>query len=102
MWAQMISAQLQPGKRSDVLRLFEQLRATEQPDSGLVRTSAFQDQQDPSRPLLVVFDSNERAREREDDPRRTEGLQVARAMMAEMFDGPLEFTDLEVVVDWAP
>ncbi len=52
--------------------------------------------------MLVVLESEEKARERENDPRRTDGLQVARAMMAEMFDGAPEFTDLTVVADWTP
>jgi hypothetical protein len=79
------------------------LQATEQPGSGLLRSSALQDQNDPSRVhMLVVFVSVERARERENDPRRNEGLQAAREMMAEMFDGAPEFADLTVVADWTP
>ena len=49
---------------------------------------------------LVVFDSEEKARAREQDPRRQERLQAARAMMADIFDGPPEFTDLSVVDEW--
>ncbi len=54
-----------------------------------------QDQNDPSRVfMLVVFESEEKARARENDPRRQEGLQAARATMAEIFDGAPEFVDL--------
>jgi hypothetical protein len=57
-----------------------------------------QDQNDPKRVyILVVFESEEKARARENDPRRQEGLQTARATMTEIFDGPLEFVDLTIV-----
>jgi hypothetical protein len=46
--------------------------------------------------MLVVFESEDAARAREGDPRRQEGLQAARATMAEIFDGPPEFIDLVV------
>jgi hypothetical protein len=44
----------------------------------------------------VVFESEEQARARENDPRRDEGMEAARATMAEIFDGPPEFVDLTV------
>ena len=103
MWAQLITARLKPGKEEDVIRLVEELKATEQPGSGLVRSSALQDQNDPNRVhMLVVFESEEKARQRESDPRRNELLRTARATMAEIFDGAPEFTDLIVVADWTP
>jgi quinol monooxygenase YgiN len=103
MWAQLITVRLKPGKEGELPRLVEQLQATEQPGSGLLRSSAMQDQSDPSRVhMLVVFESEEKARERENDPRRNEGLQAARATMAEIFDGAPEFTDLTVLADWTP
>ena len=52
--------------------------------------------------MLVVFESEQKARERENDPRRDEGLRIARETMAEIFEGPPEFTDLTVVADWMP
>ena len=74
MWAQLITTRLKPGKEADLPTLVEQLRATEQPGSGLVRSTAMQDQNDPSRVyMLVVFESEEKARERENDPRRAGG-----------------------------
>jgi hypothetical protein len=52
--------------------------------------------------MLVVFESEEQARAREQDPRREKGLAEARAMMAEMFNGSFEFVDLEVVDETRP
>jgi quinol monooxygenase YgiN len=95
MWAQLIKTRLKPGKEGELTRLYEQLRAAEQPGSGLLQSLAMHDQRDPSSVyMLVVFESEEAARARESDPRRQERLQDARATMAEIFDGPPEFTDL--------
>jgi hypothetical protein len=56
------------------------------------------DEKDPSQVyMLVVFESEEKARARENDQRRQEGLQAVRATMAEIFDGAPEFVDLTVV-----
>jgi quinol monooxygenase YgiN len=103
MWAQLITTRLKPGKEDGLPKLVEQLRATEQPGSGLVRSTAMRDAKDPSRVyLLVMFESEEKARERESDPRREETLKLARATMADIFDGAPEFVDLTVVGEVAP
>jgi quinol monooxygenase YgiN len=103
MWAQLISARLKPGRDQELPKLFDQLEATEQPGSGLLRSTAFRDQKDPTRLFtLVIFESEEKARAREQDPRRQEGLAAARATMAEVFDGAPEFVDLTVINDLVP
>ena len=103
MWAQMITMTLKPGKEAELPRLIDQLRATEQAGSGLVRSTAMRDDSDPSRvSFLVVFESEERARQRESDPRRAEGLAAARATMAEIFEGAPEFVDFTVVSETTP
>jgi len=80
--------------------VIDQLRAAEQPGSGLVRSFALRDQKDPSRvSFLAVFESEEAARARESDERRQAGLDQVRATMAETFDGAPEFTDFEVVAE---
>jgi len=100
MWAQLITTQLKPGKEDGLRPLIEKLRATEQPGSGLLRSTAMVDQNDPSRVyMFVIFESEEAARRREQDPRREDGLGDARAMMADIFDGPPQFVDLTVVED---
>jgi quinol monooxygenase YgiN len=101
MWAQLITTRLKAGCEGELGRLERAIRSAEQPDSGVVRSMMLQDQKDPNRVLmLVVFESEERARARENDPRRQEGLQEARAIMAEIFDGPPEFTDLNLVEEY--
>ena len=53
------------------------MRTFEQPESGLLRTTVMQDQKDPARVfVLVVFESEEKARARETDPLRQEGVQI--------------------------
>lgn len=102
MWAQLITTRLKPGKEGELPKLFAQFQAAEQPGSGLVRSTAMVDQNDPSRVyMLVVFESEEQARARESDPRREGDLAAARATMAEIFDGAPEFVDLSVVVEYS-
>ncbi len=102
MWAQMITTRLQAGKEDGLATLVSQLRAAEQAGSGLVHSTATVDAADPGRVIMfVVFESEEKARERENDPRRQDGLQAARATMADIFDGAPEFVDLTVVDDWS-
>ncbi len=99
MWAQLIQMRLKPGK--DTALMIEQIRNAEQPGSGLVRSLMMRDQHDPSRIYtLVVFDSEEKARAREQDPRRSQLLAAARSTMAEIFEGAPEFTDLEIIDEW--
>jgi hypothetical protein len=99
MWAQLIQMRLKPGK--DMAEMIEQIRAAEQPGSGLVRSLLMRDQADPSQVYtLVVFESEEKARLREQDPRRSERLEAARSIMADIFEGAPEFTDLVVVDEW--
>lgn len=103
MWAQLISMRLKPGGAAGLPNVLEQLRAIEQPGSGLLRSMTFRDQHDPDRVMtLVVFESEEKARARENDPRREQGLQAVRAAMADVFDGAPEFTDLEVIAESTP
>jgi len=99
MWAQLIEMKLKPEK--DTAEMAEETRATEQPGSGLVRSLTTRDQDDPSRVFtLVVFESQEKARAREQDPRRAERLEAARSIMADIFEGPPRFTDLLVDDEW--
>jgi heme-degrading monooxygenase HmoA len=101
MWAQMITMRLKPGREDELAKVAALLRAAEQPGSGLVHTTTTRDAADPSRVVtFVVFESEAKARERENDPRRQEGLQAVRATMGEIFEGAPEFTDLTVVDDW--
>ena len=103
MWAQLIKTRLKAGREGDLRRLEDQIRRAEQPGSGLIRSFMMQDQKDPSRTyMLIVFESEEKARARESDPRRQEGLQSARQIMAEIFDGPPEFVDLTVLEEFTP
>jgi antibiotic biosynthesis monooxygenase (ABM) superfamily enzyme len=103
MWAQMITVRLKPGEDARLALLEEQLKAAERPGSGLVRSTVMRAQSDPSRVhMLIVFESEEKARARENDPQREEDLRAARATMAEIFDGAPEFADLTVISEWTP
>jgi heme-degrading monooxygenase HmoA len=98
MWAQLQRIRTQPEKEAELLDVLEQLKAVEQEDSGLLKTMALRSQSDPSLVfVLVVFDSEEKARAREQDPRRQPGLEGIRAAMGDVLDGPPEFFDLDVL-----
>jgi len=98
----MITTRLKPGSEDDLPKLVDQLRAAEQPGSGLVHSTATRDTKDLNRVIMfVVFESEQKARERESDSRRQEGLRAARETMMEIFEGAPEFTDLTVVDDWS-
>ena len=98
MWIQIIKTRVKTGKDEALVQLEDQLAAIEQPDSGLVRTTMARDQKDPNTVYMIVtFESEEKARAREADPRRQEGLAGVRDTMMEIFDGPPEFIDLVVV-----
>jgi hypothetical protein len=104
MWAQLTKMRLKTENEQDIAGLFKQhledIQSYEQPDSGLLRTMAMQDQNDPSQfYVLIVFESEEKARAREQDPRRQEGQKAALAGWADIIDGPVEFVDLSVVQD---
>jgi quinol monooxygenase YgiN len=100
VWAQLMKVQSKPDRDSELQALFEQIRAVEQPESGLVRTTVMRSQHDPEVVyVLVVFESEEKARAREQDPRRQEGLAALQASMAQVMDGPPEFIDLAVLMD---
>ena len=88
---------MKPGKVEDLRRVLEQVRAIEQPGSGLLRSSLLRDRKDPNAVyMMIVVESEEKARARERDPRR-EGLLGLQAKMADVLEGPPEFVDLDVV-----
>ena len=100
MWAQMQRVSTDPGKEAQVLEIFEQLRAIEQDDSGLLQTLVLRSQADPTEVfVVVVFESEDKARARDTDPRRQEPLQRIRAAMGDVLNGPPEFFDCDVVLN---
>lgn len=100
MWAQLQKVSSRPERQAELLGVFEQLQAIEQADSGLSRTLVMRSRADPNLVyVLVLFDSEEKARAREQDPRRQQGLERIRAAMGDVLDGPPEFFDLDVVLD---
>jgi len=98
MWAQLITTRLKPGREGDLPKLARQLQAIEQPNSGLVRSTMMLNQKDPSQAyMLVVFESEEKARARENDERRQSGLAEVRMLMGQIFDGAPEFVELSII-----
>ncbi len=100
MWAQIIKMRLKPGKEQELAAMMDQLKSAEQEGSGLLRSTTLRDQRDPSWIYtMVVFDSEQSARAREQDPRRAEALQSIRETMGQLFEGAPEFIDLDVLAE---
>lgn len=100
VWAQLQKVSTKPEREAELLDVFDQLRAIEQADSGLLKTMVMRSSAEPSQVyVLVVFESQEKARAREQDPRRLQGLARIRAAMGAILDRPPEFFDLDVVRD---
>ena len=100
MWAQLITCRVKPGNEAKVKAMIDHLIATEQPESGLLQELALSDQRDPTSVyVLALFESEEKARAREHDPRREQAQAGLTAMMAEVLAGPPAFVDLEVLTE---
>jgi heme-degrading monooxygenase HmoA len=100
MWAQVQRVKTSPESDAEVLEVFDHLRAIEQENSGLLQTLVLRSQADPADVfVVVVFESEEKARAREVDPRRQEPLERIRGAMGNLLDGPPEFFDCDVLVN---
>jgi len=98
----MIATRFKEGHEGDWSRLIEQLRASEQ----RFGTCALDGDAGPAGSDQGAHVRRLRQRRSGacagNDPRRQEGLQAARATMAEIFDGAPEFVDLTVVDEFTP
>src|SRR4051794_25762475 len=100
IWTPIVKTHMKSGKDAELMMLSDQLKAIEQPGSGLVRSTTMRDQKDPSTVYMIVtFESEEKARIREHDERRQCGLQSVRETMAQIFDEAPEFIELEVIAE---
>ena len=90
----------QPGQGSRGPGDLRAVACHEQEDSGLLQTLVMRSQADPTEVfVVVVFESEEKARAREEDPRRQEGLQRIRGAMGNVLDGQPEFFDCNVLLN---
>ena len=102
MWTQIIKTRIKPGKEAELAALMDEFKSLEPPNSGLVRSTTARDQKDPNLLyIMVTFESEEQARIREQDPARNDALAHAREVMADIFEGDLEFIDLDVVSEYS-
>ena len=100
MWAQLRTVRVNDGEADAVRKAMEQLR----PSSSQIRDCSARSSCRIRRTLcacsvLVVFESEEKARARENDPRRQEVVQALRASLAEVLQAAPEYTDLNVIAD---
>ncbi len=103
MWAQLIKMRAKPGREQDLMTLHERIQALEEPGSGLIRWTIGWDQKDAQACyVLVVFESEAKARAREQDPRRQDGMAAIMSGMGDVLDGTPEFVDLAIDREVAP
>ncbi len=103
MWAQLIKMRAKPNREQDLMEMHGRIQALEEPGSGLLRTTIGWDQKDPQVSyVLVVFESEEKARAREQSPRRQEAMAAVMSTMGDVLEGPPEFIDLTVAQDVTP
>jgi antibiotic biosynthesis monooxygenase (ABM) superfamily enzyme len=103
MWAQLITMRAKPGREQDLMAMHERIQALEEPGSGLIRWTIGWDQKDARTCyVLVLFESEEKARSREHDPRRQEAVGAVMSDAAEVLDGPPEFVDIVVEREVTP
>ena len=93
MWAQLIKSRAKPGKEEEIRNLPQEFEA--QGDTlPFVQIFTCSSQSDPSEYYtFVVFESEEAARQNESSPEQARRVQ----RLGELYEGPPEFVDLNVV-----
>jgi heme-degrading monooxygenase HmoA len=99
MWAQMIKTRVKPGQEEAVRQLPQKMQSrfgSFQAGRGPARVLVMQDENDSGAYITIVFfESEAKAREYEGSPEQKE-IQQRRM---QVWDGPPEFTDLDVTYE---
>jgi hypothetical protein len=94
MWAQLLKARVRPENVAKVRAVQQELESAITGDSPVIQAYAFQSQQDPEEYYnLIVFETEEKAREGERNPELQERIKRMQSLM----DGPPEYVNLKVV-----
>ena len=94
MWAQIIKSRMKPGVEDDMASIGDEMRARIGQRPGLIRSLWMQNQNDPQEYYtLIVFETEEQAREGERTLEQDELFQRVRAMT----EGTPEYVDLNVI-----
>jgi len=95
MWAQLIKSRVKPGKEDEARNLPQEFdMAAHGPSPSWVAMTSSVNENDPGEYYtLVIFESEEKARENERTPEQAKRVE----RMMEIFDGQPEFVDLEVL-----
>ena len=92
MWAQMVRTKLKPGREAEVEDLGRQLEDRNNP--AWVRSTIFSNQDNPREHYVVVlFESEEAARQHEQHPEQHELV----TRLLDCYEEPPEFIDLELI-----
>ncbi|HZU11757.1 MAG TPA: antibiotic biosynthesis monooxygenase [Chloroflexota bacterium] len=98
MWAQMLKTRMKPGQEDTAQQLPQEMeeRFRNMGGGGPQRVVVMQDQHNPDEYYtLIFFESEEQARQFENGPQQ----QAIQQRMMQIWEGPPEYTDLNVVFD---
>lgn len=100
MWAQLIKSRVKPENEEKIRQVQQDiLQRARQQQTGWLRSITLQNQADPQEYYtLVMFESEEAARTREQSPEQQEMVSRMQALM----DGRPEFVNLNVVEEMSP
>lgn len=99
MWAQFIKARIKPGREDEARRIAQEFEAQSRTEGiGPLRVSIFHNQRDPQEHYTVAFfESEEQARAAESNPRHAELIR----RYWEVYEGPPEYADLGLFLEWS-
>lgn len=99
MWAQLLKFRVKPGKGGELDEIYREVDAQTGPETGWVRSYSLRNQKNPDEiHALVIFESEEKAREYERSPEQAK----ITGRTGELMVGAPEFVDFDLVTEYAP
>lgn len=99
MWAQLLKFQVKSGKADELDEIYQEVDAQTGPETGWVRSYNLQNRKNPGEVYaLVIFESEEKAREYEQSPEQAK----LTSRTGELMVGAPEFVDFDLVAEYAP
>lgn len=99
MWAQLIKATIKPGREDEVRQIYDEYDRQIDAGTGWVRSLSLVNRNNPREMYgLVMFESEDKAREYEQSGQQSE----MTTRLGDCMDGPPDFIDFDDVVEYTP
>lgn len=99
MWAQLLKFQVKPGSADELDEIYREVDAQTGPETGWVRSFSLRNSNNPDEVCaLIIFESEEKAREYERSPAQAQ----LTGRTGELMVGTPEFADFDLVTEYAP